>query len=124
MKQQALTLVALLLACCLSAAPARAAEMRVIVVQTDNLEGYLKEVSHGQAILQRLDASATLRVWRARFAGPNAGTVVVTIEYADLTTYAADDKKTSADAEFKTWIKGLDKYRKITSDSLYDELKP
>ena len=50
--------------------------------------------------------------------------MVVTIEYADLTTYAADDKKTSADAEFKTWIKGLDKYRKITSDSLYDELKP
>lgn len=124
MKQQVFALSVLLLAGSLFAVPVHAAEMRVIVVQTDNLEGYLKEISRGQAILQKLGASQNLRVWRARFAGPNAGTVVVTIEYPDLVTYADNDKKLSGDAEFKAWLKGLDKYRKITSDSLYDELKP
>jgi hypothetical protein len=48
---------------------------------------------------------------------------VVSAEYPSLADYASDNAKLGANAEFQTWLKGLDKIRKIVSDSLYDELK-
>ena len=88
------------------------------------VDAYVKEVEKGQALIKKLGGSAVLRVWRARFAGNEAGTVVVSVEYPDLVTYANDDKKLNVAPEYQTWMKGLAKIRKITSDSLYEELKP
>ena len=74
--------------------------------------------------MSKLGGSAILRVWRARFAGPDAGAIVVSLEYPDMTTFANDEKKVTETAEYQAWLKGLAKLRKVLSDSLYDELKP
>ncbi|MGH7339816.1 MAG: hypothetical protein ACREKH_04930, partial [Candidatus Rokuibacteriota bacterium] len=103
---------------------AEATVLRIVVVQSDNPAAYAKELERGQAILKRLGSAAVIRVWRARFAGQEAGAVVATAEYADLATMARDEAKAAADPEWQTWLKGLDKVRKIVSDSLYDEIKP
>ena len=99
--------------------------MRVIVVQTDNPSAYIKEVLEtGRTHLKRLDSTGNLRVWKAKYAGSDAGSVVVAIEYPSLAALAADDKKAAADPALGAWTRGLDKMRKIVSDSLYSESKP
>jgi hypothetical protein len=98
--------------------------LRVIVVQTDDVSAYLKEIERGKAMMKRLESPATTRIWRATFAGSEAGTVVVSVEYPSLAAFAKDDAKFTADSEFQAWLKGLDKIRKIVSDSLYNELTP
>jgi len=98
--------------------------LRVVVVQTDNADGYVKEIEKGKAIMKRLETSGVTRVWRAKFAGPNAGSVVVSLEFPNMAAFAKDDAKIAADGEYQAWLKGLDKFRKVVSDSLYSELKP
>ena len=125
MRSQLVLMAATILLCV--AAPLQAQDtpvMRVIVVQTDNPAAYTKEVLEtGQAHLKRLEGTGNLRIWKAKFAGSNAGSVVVSIEYPSLAALAADDKKMAADAAFGTWVRSLDKMRKIVSDSLYSEAK-
>ncbi|MGH8285840.1 MAG: hypothetical protein ACRETT_08745, partial [Steroidobacteraceae bacterium] len=106
------------------ASQSQATVLRVVVVQTDNASGYVKEIERGKAILKRLGSSAVLRIWRARFAGEDTGTVVVSVEYPSLAVLAQDEAKAVADPEYSTWLSGLDRLRKIVSDSTYDELKP
>jgi hypothetical protein len=112
----------------LVSAPLLAAEapvLRVIVVQTDDPGGYVKEVlGTGQAHLKRLQSTGNLRIWRAKYAGRDAGSIVVSIEYPSLVALAEDDKKVAADPAIRAWIAGLDKIRKIVSDSLYSESTP
>src|SRR5262245_31232925 len=116
--------VCLAAVCALSvlASSASATVLRVVVVQAD-AQTYMKELERGKAILKRLGSPAVIRVWQARFAGNEAGAVVASIEYADLETMAKDEAKEQADPEFSAWLKGLDKVRKIVSDSLYTEVK-
>ena len=97
--------------------------LRVVVVKTDNADAYVKEIAKGQALLKKLGSSAIVRVWRARFAGENAGAVVVSVEHPSLMAMAKDDATVQADAEYQTWLKGLDKLRTVVSDSIYSELK-
>jgi len=111
----------------LSAGTGRAADqvvLRVVVVETDNVSGYVKEIEKGKALLKRLESPAILRVWQARFAGRDTGSVVASAEWPSMAAFAKDEAKTSADAEYQAWIKGVAKMRKIVSDSLYSELKP
>ena len=127
MRSRALSILVGLLVFIGSSALALAAEpvvLRVIVVQTDNLDGYLKELDKSQPMRKRLQSPAVIRAWRARFAGENAGAVVVSVEYPSLEAMARDEAKGAADPEWSAWLKGLDKMRKIVSDSLYTELKP
>jgi hypothetical protein len=116
--------LALALSLTTTALAAEPAVARVVVVQTDNADAYIKELAHGDELLKKMGSQAkTIHVWRARFAGPETGTVVVTIEYPNLAAVASDDAKIAASDEYKAWIKGLDKLRKIVSDSLYTQLK-
>ena len=127
MRSRALSILVGLLVFIGSSAVALAAEpvvLRVIVVQTDNLDGYLKELDKSQPMRKRLQSPAVIRAWRARFAGENAGDIVVSVEYPSLEAMARDEAKGAADPEWSAWLKGLDKMRKIVSDSLYTELKP
>jgi len=99
--------------------------LRVIVVHTDSPGAYIKEVLEtGRAHLQRLESTGNLRVWRAKYAGIDAGNVVIAIEYPSLTALAADDKKSAADPALGAWVRSLDKMRKIVADSLYSESRP
>jgi hypothetical protein len=107
-------------------APLSAADtpvQRVIVVQADDLNAYLKELDTARAISKRLGGTGIIRAWRARFAGESAGSVVVTIEYASMLAYAKEEEKAQADPEEQALLVRLNKMRKIASDSLYVELK-
>lgn len=125
MKSKLVLLAVTILLC--MAAPLRAQDapvLRVIVVQTDNQGAYIKEVlGTGEAHLKRLESTGNLRIWKAKFAGSNAGSVVISIEYPSLTALATEDKKMAADAAFGAWVRSLDKMRKIVSDSLYSEAR-
>lgn len=123
MKANALALVAVMVASSFLAPVARATVLRVVTVQPENVSAYVKELERGQAIIKKAGGSAILRIWRARYAGADAGTVVVSLEYPDLVTFANDDRKFETDADYQAWFKGLVKMRKLVSDSLYDELK-
>lgn len=48
--------------------------------------------------------------------------MIVSIEFADMATLAAEEAKAMADPEYRAWLTGLDKIRKVVSDSTYDEL--
>jgi hypothetical protein len=108
-----------------AAAPLQAAEpvvLRVVVVQTEQPDVYLGEIEKGRGLLKGIGNVSELRVWRARFAGPQAGTVVVSVEYPSLAAFAADDARAAASPEVQAWLRGLEKIRKVVSDSLYTEL--
>jgi hypothetical protein len=124
MKSKVFAFAALLLVSSIFALDAHATVLRVVTVQTDNVDAYVQELGRGQALIKKLGGSAIIRVWRARFAGPDAGAIVVSLEYPDMTTFANDEKKVTETAEYQAWLKGLAKLRKVLSDSLYDELKP
>jgi hypothetical protein len=104
-------------------ATAEATVLRVVVVETTDAAAYSSELAKIRAVMTRLGSKSTMRVWRSRFAGPNAGAIVVSIEYPDMATFAAEDAKVQADPEYTSLLKGLDRLRKIESDSLYEELK-
>jgi hypothetical protein len=124
MKSKVIAFAALLLVSSIFALDARATVLRVVTIQTDNADAYLQELGRGQALIKKLGGSAVIRAWRARFAGPDAGTIVVSIEYPDMITFANDEKKVTETPEYQEWLKGLAKVRKVLSDSLYDEMKP
>jgi hypothetical protein len=93
----------------------------VVVVKTDDPAAYAQELEKGRQVMKSLGIQAQTRVWQARFAGPDAGMVVATIEYPNMAASSDAVAKTNASSEYQTWIKGLDKIRKIVSDSLYTE---
>jgi hypothetical protein len=101
---------------------AQASVLRVVVVDTDDAAAYTAELMKVKPMLERLGSDAKLRIWQARFAGSDTGTVVVTVEYADMATLVADNARAMADAEYAEWLAGLSKLRKIVSDSTYVEL--
>ena len=102
MKIKPLAFVLLLGSLLLSPVAAQATVLRVVTIQTDNLDAYVKDLAKGQALLKKIGSVQELRIWRARFAGTDAGTVVVSIEFPDMQAFAEDDKKTAADPEFQT----------------------
>ena len=124
MKSRVFAVAALLLVSSIFALDANATVLRVVTIQTDNVDAYVQELGRGQALIKKLGGSAIIRVWRARFAGPDAGAIVVSLEYPDMATFAGDEKKVTETADYQAWLKGLAKIRKVLSDSLYDELKP
>jgi hypothetical protein len=97
--------------------------LRVVVVEASDVGAYVKALEDGKALLKK-SSPAELHVWLARYAGPNAGSVVVSIEYPSLEALAKDDTMMRSDAELSGWLERLSKIRKIVSDSIYEELKP
>lgn len=102
---------------------AEATVLRVVVVETNDVAAYMGQLNTLKASLQRLGSKSTVRAWRARFAGPNAGSIVVAVEYADMATFAAEDSMIAGDAQYQATLKSMSQMRKIVSDSLYEELK-
>jgi hypothetical protein len=114
----------ILLVVCLASSAAfaqKATVLRVVVVKTEDPAAYAAEIEKGRQLMKSLGIQGQTRVWQARFAGPEAGMVVATIEYPSMAAFADAVAKTNASSEYQAWIKGLDKVRKIVSDSLYSE---
>jgi hypothetical protein len=104
-----------------AAAPAT---LRILVVQPSNLQAYVHELGIVQGILKKAGAPGTVRVWQAQFAGVDAGTVVVSIEFANLAALARYYELAKSNAEFAAELAKLAPMRKVVSDSLYQELGP
>jgi len=96
--------------------------LRVIVVRAEDTTAYLHELDKARTMLKRLGVTVHIRAWRATFAGPEAGALVISQEYPSFAAFADATTKVAGDAEFAQWLKSLDKLRKIVSDSLYQEL--
>jgi hypothetical protein len=98
----------------------KATVVRAVAVKTDNV-AYVQEIEKGRQLSKSIGLQGQTRVWQPRFAGPEAGLVVVSIEWPNMAAFVADYAKTNASSEYQSWLKGLDKIRKIVSDSLYRE---
>ena len=104
--------------------PVAGAVLRVVTVETADVAAYVKEVERGNALLKKGGSPAAMRVWRGQFAGADAGKVVVHLEYPDLAALARDNEKFSKDPEMQSWLKSVERLRKVLSDSVYQELRP
>jgi hypothetical protein len=99
--------------------------LRVIAVQTSDIKTYRHEVETLQDQFKKEGLPVTLRVWRATYAGPDTGTIIVTVEVPDLATLAkVDDAVMKPNSPLGATMKRIEAIRKITSDSLYEELSP
>lgn len=115
-------LSALGLAASWSATAAGPAVTRVIVVQTADVAAYMHELNALQAIYKKAGQSIKLRVWRATYAGPDAGSIVVAVEFADLAALAKTNDTARSNSEIAAEMKKIGGMRKIVSDSLYEEV--
>jgi hypothetical protein len=106
----------------LSAAAADSAVSRVIVVQTADVPGYVHEVETLQALLKKAGVAATLRVWRATYAGVDAGSIVVIVEVPNLAGIAKVEDTIRNNPDLAAEMKKINAMRKIVSDSLYEAL--
>jgi len=105
------------------AAPAAdTAVSRVIVVQTADVPGYVHEVETLQALLKKAGVAATLRVWRATYAGVDAGSIVVIVEVPNLAGIAKVEDTIRTNPDLAAEMKKISAMRKIVSDSLYEAL--
>ena len=103
-------------------AAAAAGLQRVIIVQPTDVAAYLKEIDTLRGLFKKAGVTVTLKVWRARFAAAEAGTIVVTEEVADLATLARLDDLQKSNPDIAATMGRIGKIRKITSDSLYEGL--
>jgi len=106
----------------LSAVAADTAVSRVIVVQTADVPGYVHEVETLQALLKKAGVPATLRVWRATYAGADTGSIVVIVEVPNLAGIAKVEDTIRTNPDLAAEMKKISAMRKIVSDSLYDLL--
>ena len=104
----------------LSAAAADSAVSRVIVVQTADVPGYVHEVETLQALLKKAGVPATLRVWRATYAGADTGSIVVTVEVPNLAGIAKVEDTIRTNPDLAAEMKKISTMRKIVSDSLFE----
>ena len=125
------TLVLVLVSWLVSAVPVVASadantvlQVTAVQVKAGQMDAYLAKVKQLQAIIKRLGASGTTRVWEATLAGDGTGTVVVGVEYPSLAAYAESTTKVSADAEWQKLMAGLDDLRTVVDRSLYRERTP
>jgi len=109
-----------------SALPAVAANapttLRVIVVQTSDVSAYLHEVNALQEIYKKAGSPINLRVWRATFAGNDAGTIVVSVEYPNFMALAKGYDLQRSNQDIMAAMKKIGGLRKIVSDSLYEQV--
>lgn len=96
--------------------------LRVVVVKTADPAAYAQELEKAKSITLRLGITVKTHIWRATFAGPDTGVIVVSQEYPSFAAFSEASRKAMADPEYLQFIRNLGKIRTVTSDSLYQEL--
>src|ERR1700684_2354595 len=83
--------------------------LRVIAVQTADIKTYRHEVETLQGEFKKEGLPVTLRVWRATYAGPDTGTLIVTVEVPDLATLAKiEDAVTKPNSPLRAKIESIE----------------
>ncbi len=99
------------------------ATLRVVTVETDNVQAYVEELEKGKAIMAQVDKRMLLRAWVATFAGDQTGTVIVSLEYpGSFADFAGAWQRITENEAMAAWLSGLSEVRALVSDSLYREL--
>ncbi len=106
------------------AKPGSVLVVTAVAVNPGKLEEYRKQVANGMSIATRLGMKNRISMWQSTAAGANTGTVVVGIEYPDMSAYVADDQKLMADAEWQKFLAGVDQLRTIKGRWIYREIAP
>ena len=97
--------------------------LRVVSVSTDDIGAYVAELRKGKQMMVKLSPKMEMRAWQATFAGEEAGSVIVALEYpGSLSAFATAWEKTLADKKMAEWLEGLGGVRELVSDSIYREL--
>lgn len=110
----------------LTAFPAMADDhstLRVVVVQTDDVDAYVERLKVGKKLIQAQDDKWEMSAYQSTFAGENTGSVVVAVSYpGGLSDFATAWEANMASEEISAWLDGLSEIRTIVSDSLYAEM--
>jgi hypothetical protein len=97
--------------------------LRVVSVSTSDVDAYVAQLAKGKQMMAKVAPKMIMRAWHATFAGPEAGAVIVSLEYpGSVSAFAMAWEKTLADKDMAAWLKGLGNTRELVSDSLYREL--
>ena len=97
--------------------------LRVVSVKTSDADAYVAQLTKGKQMMAKVAPKMVMRAWQATFAGQEAGTVIVSLEYpGSISAFASAWEKTLADKDMAAWLKGLGSMREVVSDSLYREL--
>lgn len=92
------------------------------MIRSSDRKSYAHEVGTLQEQFRSPSLHVTLRVWRATFAGPQAGSVIVSLEMPDLATVAKLDAAKRGDTAIAATTEPIVGLRTVVSDSLYEEL--
>ena len=96
--------------------------LRVIVVQTTDVSGYLREVNALAEIYKKAGSPINIRVWRATYAGNDAGAIVVSVEFPNFMALAKSYDLQRSNQDIMAAMKKISGMRKIVSDSLYEQV--
>ena len=107
-----------------TAAAAEPKVMRVLVVETPDLKAYRHDLDLLLTLARTVVPDVTLRVWRARFAGADTGTVVVAAEFPSLAALAAIESFGKTSAEYAAIVRRIQALHHVISDSIYEETLP
>ena len=99
---------------------------QVVIVDTDGDDDKLLSYAKSNAkIFERLGIKARRRYLQATFAGPNAGSLAVVIEYPSLAALAAAQEKLANDKEWQSYIDAITEAEMtIQSNAIWVELTP
>ena len=99
---------------------------QVVIVDTNGDNDKLLSYAKGnQGIFKRLGIKARRRYLQASFAGPNAGSVAVVIEYPSLAALAAAQEKLANDKEWQSYIDAITEAdMSIESNAIWVEITP
>jgi len=101
-----------------------AAILRVLVIDTYDPKAYRRELDTLLKLERTVVPEATARVWQARYAGTETGTLVVTAELPDLAALVKLEELKRTNTEFAASLKRIQAMRHVVSDSLYEEVGP
>lgn len=106
--------------------PPQQAVLRVVSVKVrQGVDPFIGELERGRRILRRIGVEATIRAWLATYAGPETGTILLTLEFADQPAFYRSQEafgRAPGDEEFREWSRRLPELRSVLSDSLHIEL--
>jgi hypothetical protein len=103
-------------------AAADSSVLRVLVVQAPDVAAYIKEVQSLGALYKKLGQQVTIRAWRATYAGPDTGAIIVSVEVPSLAALAKLNDTVQTNAEVGAEMKKIVGLRHVVSDSLYESL--